>query len=127
MIYLISIDGIEFVKIGYTKDDQSMKVRLMSLQIGNPMALSVAHIEPGEQNLERRYHRLLRDVRKSGEWFYLGNKLSKFIENAKSFGLDSAIKRLVRHSKSYRSIIDQDKARETNWQYRQIIMGENLQ
>jgi hypothetical protein len=59
MIYLISIDGIEFVKIGYTKDDQSMKVRLMSLQIeddnGNDFSINLwnsGRYEPSDRELD---------------------------------------------------------------------------
>jgi hypothetical protein len=68
-VYVIGIEGSSLVKIGYTS--QAATQRLKALQTGMPFRLKLLKVYPCEQVdiVERRMHRLLHAHRGTGEWF----------------------------------------------------------
>ncbi len=72
MIYFIREIVSGRVKIGYTKDDGSLKKRLGRLQTGNPDELEVYGTIPGDMKVEKfLHHRFGRfRIRSNNEWFY---------------------------------------------------------
>jgi hypothetical protein len=70
MIYFVRILGTDHVKIGYSKDRQTFKGRLQSLQTGQPWKLEVLRtIDDAEQWLESWFHQVFAGARQHGEWF----------------------------------------------------------
>ncbi|WP_454367398.1 GIY-YIG nuclease family protein [Streptomyces ambofaciens] len=64
--YLIGAEGSDLVKIGYAKDPDK---RVMFLQTGSPMRLSILWAERG--SYEAALHAEFREVLAHGEWFNL--------------------------------------------------------
>lgn len=69
MIYFLRANGLDMVKIGYTRDEDSFQTRLQALQTGVPWKLELLRIIEGEQALEGVLHRFFADRRHHGEWF----------------------------------------------------------
>jgi len=67
MIYFIQDTGSTLIKIGYTGDDASKRLR--ALQTGCPSGLQLLHIEDGEAADESRLHQTFAAFRERGEWF----------------------------------------------------------
>ena len=71
MIYFVS-DG-EYVKIGFTEDEDISK-RIRALQTGNARKLELVAVIPGDTSAETALHRVLSELRVSGEWFKLSGE-----------------------------------------------------
>lgn len=69
MVYFIRGKGTNFVKIGYSKDEESIQHRLVSLQTGNWVDLELMFCVEGGYEKERMLHGALRNYRVKGEWF----------------------------------------------------------
>lgn len=69
MIYFVRAGGTDFVKIGYTADQASLKIRLLALQTGQPWRLEVLRVIEGDQHMEWALHQMFAEHRCSGEWF----------------------------------------------------------
>ncbi len=67
MIYFISNRASKAVKIGYTANDPS--ARLRQLQTGHADRLELRGTTPGDREHEKRIHRRFAKYRISGEWF----------------------------------------------------------
>lgn len=67
--YLIGVEGLPFVKIGHTKTDA--KTRLLSLQCGQPLKLSLLETWFGDYESGLHAHFAAHRVR--GEWFDLSS------------------------------------------------------
>lgn len=67
----------DFIKIGTTTD---MPNRMLGLQCGNPIALSIVATWPGDVRNEADAHRRFAHLRVRGEWFSLTADLLAFIE-----------------------------------------------
>jgi hypothetical protein len=60
----------EFIKIGVT---DNIKVRLTSIQSGNPYPVKLVGFWKGEGWREQMWHEHLKEFHHSGEWFKLGS------------------------------------------------------
>ncbi|MDX2658268.1 GIY-YIG nuclease family protein [Streptomyces scabiei] len=68
MIYVISLDNSQVVKIGYGGDP---KKRVTQLQIGSPTPLILQWVHEGSEDLESHLHAVFKEHRIRGEWFDL--------------------------------------------------------
>lgn len=69
MIYFLQPGPGEPVKIGYVSEVQRMLGRMKELQPGNPYALQLVLLLPGDQRVEAKLHQIHSRHRLSGEWF----------------------------------------------------------
>jgi hypothetical protein len=70
MIYFVRAAGTDYVKIGYTLDDVTLKTRIATLQTGQPWRLELLRVIKGaEQWQESVLHTYFRIDRHHGEWF----------------------------------------------------------
>ena len=71
MIYFVREIVSGRVKIGYTKDEGSLKSRLSTLQTGNPDEIELYGTIPGTMKVEKFLHRQFGRfrVRSNSEWF----------------------------------------------------------
>lgn len=68
MIYVISLDDTQIVKIGYGGNPRK---RVVELQTGNPVPLILRWVDEGDVELENHLHAVFKDYRIRGEWFDL--------------------------------------------------------
>lgn len=73
MIYVARQIGSESVKIGYTKDRESLRVRLKALMTGSPIKIKIEAVMPGSQLKERCLHGFCIKRHVRGEWFRLNS------------------------------------------------------
>lgn len=76
MIYFISADEANKVKIGFTNN---LKKRLKQLQTSSPFELKVLLILEGDEHKEKELHLKFKKQRVNGEWFEKTEEISKFI------------------------------------------------
>lgn len=74
MIYFIRQN--EQVKIGVT---DNIKNRLSELQVGSPYKLSVMLLIDGDYKDEVELHRIFKDHRIRGEWYWLNEDIKEYI------------------------------------------------
>ena len=79
MIYFIRSIDSDFVKIGYTKDNNSLNKRLKSLKTSCPYKLVIEGKMNGSKLKERYIHSICIDKHESGEWFRLTSDEVKMI------------------------------------------------
>lgn len=79
MIYFIR--AASSVKIGHVEDRSLMRHRLMVLQIGSPLVLSVLGVMDGDMERERELHVRFSADRYLGEWFHMSPPIVEFIED----------------------------------------------
>ncbi|MGP3737941.1 GIY-YIG nuclease family protein (plasmid) [Streptomyces sp. GDS52] len=68
MIYVISLDDSQVVKIGRGSDPEK---RVAQLQIGSPAPLILQWVHEGGEELENHLHAVFQEYRLRGEWFDL--------------------------------------------------------
>lgn len=66
-IYFIEMEGLSFIKIGYTAADAEQ--RMAQLQTGQPYRLRLIGTMPGDKKAEHALHKELDAYRSTGEWF----------------------------------------------------------
>jgi len=72
-IYIVNQENTQLYKIGFTQDD-NIKQRLSSLQVGNPQILTfVGCFYTFHQHVEYDLHEYFKDLRVGGEWFKLSD------------------------------------------------------
>jgi hypothetical protein len=76
VVYLISTDNPEFVKIGFTT---CLERRLRSLRTASHVEPTVHLTIQGTQSLERELHTLFEAARYNREWFRLTEEIKSFI------------------------------------------------
>jgi hypothetical protein len=76
LVYLISTDNPELVKIGFTT---SLEARLRSLRTASHVEPTVHLTIPGTESLERELHRRFEAARYNREWFRLTEEIKTFI------------------------------------------------
>lgn len=83
LIYFISEEFGEFIKIGITHDD--VILRLKSIQTGNPRDLLILHSFWSEdaRNKEKEIHKLFDDLNVKGEWFLKDKEIMDYITSLK--------------------------------------------
>lgn len=80
MIYFISADETNKIKIGFSND---VKNRLKQLQTSCPFELKVLLLIEGDEAKEKELHIKFKKYRVNGEWFEHVEQLTKFIEENK--------------------------------------------
>jgi DNA-binding XRE family transcriptional regulator len=81
MVYFIGNNDI--VKIGYSKDINSLKNRLISIQTGNHTKVEILLLLDGDFDYEKTLHNKFKSYRASGEWFSKSGEINSFIETNK--------------------------------------------
>lgn len=85
MIYFLRANGLDMVKIGYTRDSDSLQSRIQTLQTGVPWKLELLRVIEGEQALEGVLHQFFSDRRHNGEWFtYSPDMMAVFFDGPKA-------------------------------------------
>lgn len=88
MIYFITDEGEEYIKIGYTNNEKITN-RLGTLQTGCPLKLKIfARIEGGI-HLENKLHMMFVKYQTVGEWFIFNDEIKGLILDLKSDNLSS--------------------------------------
>lgn len=77
-VYFISADGLDFIKIGITKD---LETRLKKMQVGSPFRFQVLRTVRGEEPHEIALHKRFSHLRHDREWFRADLELLQFIES----------------------------------------------
>lgn len=91
MIYIIRIKGTETVKIGFTKNELTLKTRIKSLETGCHQTLKVEATMPGSKLKERCMHSFCVSRHLRGEWFRLSSdEVSRMIEKYRHWTPTSA-------------------------------------
>lgn len=80
-VYFITCREQGICKIGTA---QNPKARRSSLQTASPAKLVLEATLPGDQELERHFHKRFAEYRLSGEWFKLNDDLETLISEAAS-------------------------------------------
>lgn len=81
MIYFIGND--DTVKIGYSKNINTLKNRLTSIQTGNHTRIEILLLLDGDFDYEKTLHNRFKNYRTSGEWFSKSDEINSFIEENK--------------------------------------------
>jgi len=93
MIYFVLDRAGNAVKIGYTRDTDSLISRIGDLQVGNPRRLELLFTIPGGRAGEKFLHKMLRSSRLCGEWFECTTEVVDIIykikEGAEEFDPDN--------------------------------------
>lgn len=97
MIYIVETSDKIAIKIGYTKNKNGFKYRLITLQVGNHMKISPIYLGPGEIELESKIHVALEQYRLNGEWYdYKNPVIQNFASACISHGVHAAFWSLVK-------------------------------
>lgn len=85
MIYFIQNQATTDIKIGFTKDAETLSKRLKTFATGNPSGLSILHLQPGDRITEARIHRNYQNLRKdpAHEWFRYAGNLFQYLQEVK--------------------------------------------
>ena len=79
-IYFIQMGDVGPIKIGFTKD---IGKRILSLQTSIPYPLKLLCFFPGNEDMEKKIHSCLPEIRIEGEWFLPHPLLLREIEGEK--------------------------------------------
>jgi len=69
MIYFLKSTDEDYVKIGYTKNEKSLKERIIAHKVGNPHELQMMALYEGDMELEKELHTEWDFKHVRGEWF----------------------------------------------------------
>lgn len=106
-VYFIEqIGGVRAIKIGFTAKNDA-KIRLATLQGGNPQELRIMLEVPGSVQHEELVHCVLTPHWLRGEWFTLDRLSAGFIEVMRARGLAHAILEYAKdiHDKDHAKIL----------------------
>ena len=78
LVYFISAEGMDFIKIGVSKD---LPTRLKRMQTGSPHRFQVLRTVKGEQAHELALHKRFAHLKHDREWFRADLELLQFIES----------------------------------------------
>ena len=81
MVYFIGSDKSNRVKIGYSRDDDTLQVRLKTLKNMNVDDIKILKVIDGDQTTERALHRKHQASRIHGEIFLMTQSLLDDIES----------------------------------------------
>lgn len=85
IIYVIKPDGMDFVKVGQTRD---LYPRLSTIQTGCPHHLRILFVLLGDTNDEARIHFDLGAHRERGEWFRLNDETRAVLDRLSNDAID---------------------------------------
>jgi len=80
MIYFIQVGLRGPIKIGYSKNEEAVKTRLETLQIGSHKQLNLMAYGTGSRSDESKLHKKFEKFRINGEWFKPSMELNRFIK-----------------------------------------------
>lgn len=81
MIYFLTYETLPgYVKIGYSKNEESLKRRLNAYVTYNPSPLKILKIENGDEAKEQQLHDRFSRYRAQNEWFYYTEELKEYVE-----------------------------------------------
>ena len=92
MVYFVQGHTTRLIKIGWSK---SPSMRFDNLQCGSPDKLVILKEIETSEEAERYLHLQFKDLRQHGEWFYLGERLLKFIAAIASSSNDCVIAEML--------------------------------
>lgn len=75
-VYFIAEEDNQRIKIGFAMNPYK---RIKQLQTGNSKTLKILKIIPGDQKVERAYHKHFAMYKQRGEWFQLSEEILAFI------------------------------------------------
>jgi len=76
MVYFLKLN--EFVKIGFSDD---VLKRISQIQTSSPYKIEVMSVIHGDYDKEKELHKLFKQYRASGEWFYLSEEILDYIKS----------------------------------------------
>jgi hypothetical protein len=79
LIYVCVESGGRYAKVGYASSLDHVLSRRCNLQIGNPRALTVLVVGPGDQAAEAALHERFSDHAVRGEWFRIEGAVAETI------------------------------------------------
>lgn len=79
MIYFIKAG--DYLKIGYTKNEKTFKVRISTYKTSNPFEIEIINLIEGEVAEERNILNYFIEYHCKGEWFYFEEKIIDFAKN----------------------------------------------
>ena len=91
MIYFIQSGSNGAIKIGYTKNMDSLQKRIPHLQNGNPQELNLLYTCEGKKEDEARYHQKFKKDKLKGEWFKPSQELISYIHSLYSTPLSTQL------------------------------------
>ena len=93
MIYFLHDASNSQIKIGTSKNRETLDRRIKQLRTANP-SIEILGTQSGDRFEESRIHRNFQNIRRSGEWFHLepGNPLALYLD--RTFGQTKTADRL---------------------------------
>lgn len=85
VIYVIQPEGLDFVKVGQTRD---LYPRLSTIQTGCPYELRILFVLLDDGATEARIHRKLDEHLERGEWFRLNEAVRAHLAELRSAAID---------------------------------------
>ena len=79
MIYFIKAG--EFIKVGYTKDQNTFKTRLQTYTTANPYNIEIINLIEGGIDLEKDILNYFLEHHCKGEWFYYNENIINYAKN----------------------------------------------
>jgi DNA-binding XRE family transcriptional regulator len=116
MIYFIGND--DYIKIGYSKNLNTINKRLPSLQTGCPFVIDLFLVINGDIKKEKELHSTFKNYLTSGEWFLNSSEIKNFIEESKKNSL------ITKENLNCRNITLKDLRKSKNYSLREI--GEKI-
>lgn len=108
MIYLL--ESSNYYKIGFTKDQDTLKKRLQSYKTHNP-EFTLVELFEGDREEEKRLHNLCEKFRHSGEWFIKCIQVLDTINSLNIYTKESELDTLIFNiigNKNYLEITQED-------------------
>lgn len=79
MIYLITVEGQNYCKIGFTSN---VEKRLSAIQTSNPFKCTVKYVITGDVSREKSLHERFKKYRLNGEWFSFNEEINNYFFNS---------------------------------------------
>jgi len=83
IVYACVESGGEFAKVGWASSLDHAYARWINLQIGNPRALTLLVVGPGDRAAERALHEALHAQAVRGEWFRVEGAVAEIVARAR--------------------------------------------
>lgn len=80
MIYFLKFEGLDYVKIGYTKMSNA-RLRILSYSTHSPFDVQLLLLIEGTFRDEKKYHKQFKEYHFKKEWFILSEEIKSFISD----------------------------------------------
>lgn len=89
MIYYLTYESLPaYVKIGYSRDKETLDKRIQTYGTYNPEPVQLLKTTEGDYEQEQRLHRIFANYRAPcGEWFYFTPQIREHIEGCKELNV----------------------------------------